>query len=298
VPEPPGGIDLDALVAIDVHTHAEVSAVTGRGSLAPELEHAVDEYSGIRDRQRPTVEQMAAYYRERRMMAVVFTVDATTAMGVPPVPNDEIAEAAHAHPDVLIPFGSVDPHLGRAAVREVHRLVDEQRVRGFKFHPTVQAFHPNDRLAYPVYEAIAEHGLIALFHTGQTGIGAGMPGGAGLRLKYSNPLAVDDVAADFPDMPIVLAHPSFPWQDEALAVATHKPQVHIDLSGWSPRYFPPQLVQYANTLLADKVLFGSDFPMITPDRWLADFETLDIKPEVRPKILKHNAARLLGLAQG
>jgi hypothetical protein len=241
---------------------------------------------------------MAAYYLERRMMAVVFTVDATTAMGVPPVPNDEIAEAAHAHPDVLIPFGSVDPHLGRAAVREVHRLVDELRVRGFKFHPTVQAFHPNDRMAYPVYEAIAEHGLIALFHTGQTGIGVGVPGGAGLRLKYSNPLAVDDVAADFPDLPIVLAHPSFPWQDEALAVATHKPQVHIDLSGWSPRYFPPQLVHYANTLLADKVLFGSDFPMITPDRWLADFETLDIKPEVRPKILKHNAARLLGLTEG
>jgi predicted TIM-barrel fold metal-dependent hydrolase len=297
MPGPVGGIDLDALVAIDVHTHAEVSAVTGRGSLAPELERAADEYFGIRDRQRPTVEQIAAYYRERRMMAVVFTVDATTAMGVPPVPNDEIAEAAHAHPDVLIPFASVDPHLGRAAVREVHRLVDEQRVRGFKFHPTVQAFHPNDRMAYPVYEAIAEHGLIALFHTGQTGIGVGVPGGAGLRLKYSNPLAVDDVAADFPDLPIVLAHPSFPWQDEALAVATHKPQVHIDLSGWSPRYFPPQLVHYANTLLADKVLFGSDFPMITPDRWLADFETLDIKPEVRPKILKHNAARLLGLSE-
>jgi uncharacterized protein len=293
-----GGIDLDALVAIDVHTHAEVSAVTGRGSLTPELERAADEYFGIRDRRRPTVEEMAAYYRERKMMAVVFTVDATTAMGVPPVPNDEIAEAAHAHPDVLIPFGSVDPHLGRAAVREVHRLVDEQRVRGFKFHPTVQAFHPNDRLAYPVYEAIAEHGLIALFHTGQTGIGAGAPGGAGLRLKYSNPLDVDDVAADFPELRIVLAHPSFPWQDEALAVATHKPQVHIDLSGWSPRYFPPQLVRYANTLLADKVLFGSDFPMITPDRWLADFEALDIKPEGRPKILKHNAARLLGLCDG
>jgi predicted TIM-barrel fold metal-dependent hydrolase len=297
MPGAAAGIDLDAVVAIDVHTHAEISAITGRGSLAPELERAADEYFGIRDRRRPTVEEMAAYYRERKMVAVVFTVDATTSMGVPPVPNDEIAAAAHAHPDVLIPFGSVDPHLGRAAVREVHRLVAEHQVRGFKFHPTVQAFHPNDRMAYPVYEAIAEHSLIALFHTGQTGIGAGVPGGAGLRLKYSNPLDVDDVAADFPDMPIVLAHPSFPWQDEALAVATHKPQVHIDLSGWSPRYFPPQLVHYANTLLADKVLFGSDFPMITPDRWLADFEALDIKPEVRPKILKHNAARLLGLSE-
>jgi len=289
------GIDLDAIVAIDVHTHAEVSAVTGRGSLSPELEDAANEYFGIHDRRRLTVDEMAAYYRERNMAAVVFTVDATTAMGVPPVPNDEIADAARAHPDVLIPFASVDPHLGRAAVREVHRLVDEQQVRGFKFHPNVQAFHPNDRMAYPVYEAIAEHGLVALFHTGQTGIGAGAPGGAGIRLKYSNPMDVDDVAADFPGLPIVLAHPSFPWQDEALAVATHKPQVHIDLSGWSPKYFPAQLVRYANTLLADKVLFGSDFPMITPDRWLADFEALEIKPDVRPKMLKHNAARLLGL---
>ena len=298
MPGATGTIDVDAVVAIDVHTHVEVSAVTGRGSLTPELERAADEYFGIRDTRRLTVDEMAAYYRERNMAAVVFTVDATTAMGVDPVPNDEIAAAANAHPDVLVPFASVDPHLGRAAVREVHRLVDEHRVRGFKFHPNVQAFHPNDRMAYPVYDALAEHGLVALFHTGQTGIGAGAPGGAGIRLRYSNPMDVDDVAADFPDLPIVLAHPSFPWQDEALAVATHKPQVHIDLSGWSPRYFPANLVRYANTLLADKVLFGSDFPMITPDRWLDDFEALDIKPDVRPKILKHNAARLLGLAGG
>jgi predicted TIM-barrel fold metal-dependent hydrolase len=106
---------------------------------------------------------------------------------------------------------------------------------------------------------------------------------------------IDDVAVDFPDMPIILAHPSFPWQDEALSVALHKPQVYIDLSGWSPKYFPPQLVQYANTLLRDKMLFGSDFPMITPDRWLADFEKIDIKPSVRPLILKDNAVRLFGL---
>jgi predicted TIM-barrel fold metal-dependent hydrolase len=108
-------------------------------------------------------------------------------------------------------------------------------------------------------------------------------------------MALDDVAADFPDLRIVTAHPSFPWQDEALAVATHKPNVHIDLSGWSPKYFPPLLVRYANTLLRHKVLFGSDFPLLTPDRWLADFDTLDIKPEVRPLILKDNAAKLLGL---
>ena len=288
-------IDIDAVVAIDMHAHVEVSALTGRGSLSPELEAAADEYFGVREAGRPTIHEMADYYRERSMAAVVFTVDCTTTMGVEPIPNDEIAEAAATHADVLIAFASVDPHLGRAAVREIHRSVDEHDVRGFKFHPNVQRFYPNDREVYPVYEAIAEHGRIALFHTGQTGIGAGLPGGAGIRLKYSNPMYVDDVAADFPDLDIILAHPSFPWQDEALAVATHKPRVHIDLSGWSPKYFPPQLVHYANSLLADKVLFGSDFPLITPDRWLKDFETLDIKEHVRPKILKHNAARLLGL---
>ena len=168
-------------------------------------------------------------------------------------------------------------------------------MRGFKFHPSLQAFFPNDRLAYPLYEEISSLGVPALFHTGQTGIGAGVPGGGRIRLKYSNPLDVDDVAADFPDLRIILAHPSFPWQDEALAVANHKPNVYIDLSGWSPKYFPPQLVRYANTLLREKVLFGSDFPLITPDRWIADFDKLDIKPEVRPLIMKDNAVRLLGL---
>jgi predicted TIM-barrel fold metal-dependent hydrolase len=108
-------------------------------------------------------------------------------------------------------------------------------------------------------------------------------------------MAVDDVAVDFPDLKIVLAHPSFPWQDEALSVAMHKPQVSIDLSGWSPRYFPPQLVRYAGTLLKDQVLFGSDYPLIKPDRWIADFRTIDIEPALHPRILKHNAARLLGL---
>jgi predicted TIM-barrel fold metal-dependent hydrolase len=159
----------------------------------------------------------------------------------------------------------------------------------------MKGFLPNDRMAYPLYEAVAETGKIALFHTGQTGVGAGMRGGNGMRLHYSNPVHLDDVAVDFPDMKIILAHPSFPWQEEALAVATHKPNVYIDLSGWSPKYFPPILVRYAKTLLKDKMLFGSDWPMITPERWLADFEKIEIREEVRPLILKSNAARLLGL---
>ncbi|MGB3444059.1 MAG: amidohydrolase family protein [Actinophytocola sp.] len=286
-------MNLDELVAVDMHVHVEVGA-DGRLSLPEYLMSGSAAYFKVAERTK-TVAEIAAYYRERRMAAVVFTVDAESATGHPPISSEEIAEACAEHADILIPFASVDPWRGNAAVRQARAMIERYGVRGFKFHPSVQAFHPNDPMVYPLYEVLAEHGAIALFHSGQTGIGAGLPGGGGIRLKYANPLLVDDVAADFPDLPIVLAHPSFPWQDEALAVATHKPTVHIDLSGWSPKYFPPQLVRYANTLLRDKVLFGSDFPVITPDRWLADFDTLEIKPEVRPMILKDNAVRLLGL---
>jgi hypothetical protein len=211
------------------------------------------------------------------------------------VTNEEIAELAAEHADVVIPFASIDPHSGAAGVQRVRDLVEHHGIRGFKFHPNEQAFFPNDPELYPLYRAIAQTGVPVVFHSGHTGVGAGRPGGGGVRLKYSNPMFVDDVAVDFPEMPIVLAHPSFPWQDEAISVALHKPTVHIDLSGWSPKYFPANLVQYSNTLLKERVLFGSDYPVITPDRWLADFERLDIKPEVRPLILKENAVRLLGL---
>jgi predicted TIM-barrel fold metal-dependent hydrolase len=152
-------------------------------------------------------------------------------------------------------------------------------------------------MAYKLYEVIAEYKLPAIFHTGHSGMGTGMRGGGGLRLKYSQPIHIDDVAVDFPDMTIIMAHPSWPWTDEALSIALHKSNVYIDLSGWMPKYFPPQLVQYANTQLREKMLFGSDFPLIAPERWIADFEKAPFKPEVRDLILKKNAIRALGLGK-
>ena len=285
-------LNLDDIVAIDVHTHAEVSRRTGEDGLKPEWRAAAAKYFG--EETLPTPDDVADYYRERKMMAVIFSVDAETVTGRKAVRNEEIAEVAAANPDVLIPFASVDPHKP-GAVEEAKRLIRDHGVRGFKFHPNIQAFFPDDRSVYPLYEAIAEAGLPALFHTGHSGIGTGLPGGGGVRLKYSNPMHLDDVAADFPELTIVMAHPSFPWQDEAISIALHKQQVYIDLSGWSPKYFSPNLISYANTLLRDRVLFGSDFPLITPDRWLADFAEADFKDEVRPLILKENAVKMLGL---
>jgi len=286
-------IDLSAITGIDMHVHVQ-SDSSGRRSLPQDLLDAMDAYFGHANRDL-TVDELADYYRERGLAAVVFTVDARTAMGVEPNSSAEIAELAARHADVLIPFGSVDPRTGAAALDLARELVEANGVRGFKFHPSLQAFDPSDPQFAPLWAAITVLGVPAIFHTGQTGVGAGLPGGYGIKLRYSNPMLLDDVAADHPGLTIVLAHPSVPWQDEALSMAAHKANVYIDLSGWAPKYFSPALVRQAGTLLQDKMLFGSDYPAISPDRWLADFAALDLKDAARPKILKDNAVRVLGL---
>jgi len=286
-------MNIDELVAFDVHTHAEVSCRQPADEYGREFDEAAMKY--FKSAARPTIAETIEYYRTRKMGFVMFAVDAEFEMGRRRIPNEEVAEAAAENPDVMLAFASIDPHKGRFGVREARRLIADFGVRGFKFHPTAQGFFPNDRMAYPLYEAIAEAKLPAIFHSGHSGIGTGLRGGGGLRLKYSNPIHIDDVAVDFPDMPIIIAHPSWPWQSEALSVCLHKPNVYIDLSGWSPKYFSPELVQHANTQLKRKLLFGSDFPLITPDRWIEDFKQAGFRPEVEPLILKENASGLLGL---
>jgi len=281
-------VNIQNLVAIDTHVHIE-SEPTGNAA-----EEAARKYFGNTGISYKRAD-LAEYYRSRKIGCVVFSVDEKIT-GRPPVPNEEVAAFAAENSDFMIAFASVNPMRGKAAVDEAKRLIKAGGIRGFKLHPPLQEFHANDKAAYPFYEVVAEAKLPVIFHTGHSGIGTGMPGGGGVRLKYGNPMDMDDVAVDFPDMPIILAHPSFPWQDEALSVCMHKPQVYIDLSGWSPKYFSPILIQYANSLLKKKMLFGSDYPMIAPDRWMADFAAINIKDEVRPLILKENAVRLFGFA--
>jgi predicted TIM-barrel fold metal-dependent hydrolase len=285
--------DLDKLVAIDTHVHVEQDG-HGCCSLDQELLDASAKYFKDDANRTPTVADLADHYRARNIGAVVFTVDATTALGHQALSSEEIIEGVAEHDDILLPFASVDPLADDAATRVKHLVA--LGAKGFKFHPSLQAFEPNDARYYPIYEAITEAGLPTVFHTGQTGIGAGLPGGRGIKLRYSDPMLLDDVAADFPELTVILAHPSVPWQDAAISMATHKANVFIDLSGWLPKYFPKQLVNAANRMLKHKVLFGSDYPVLSPDRWIESFDRdLDIRPEVRPLIMKDNAIGILGL---
>lgn len=237
------------------------------------------------------VEELAAKYKRLDILANILGRDARTATGQVEVENDYVASVVKKYPDTFMGFGSVDPWMGKVAIYEVERAVKELGLKGLKVEPYRSEFYLNDRRLYPLWEKIQELGVPIMTHTGTLH-------GAGHRhyLKYNRPIPyIDDLAADFPGLTIVGCHPSFPWQDEMLAVAAHKGNVHIELSAEWPKYFSANLIQYTNTFLQDKVMFGTGYPRIEPEDWLADFEAQSFTTEVKPKVLLKNAARLFGV---
>ena len=275
------------LKAIDMHAHIYT------GDRAKQQPMAAGVPSAAAHR-RISPDQMAEMYQRLEMMAVIFDVDQETRTGLK-ISNAETAEWVKKYPNTFIGYGSVDPWKGKAAVDEVSRCA-EMGLRGMKFQQATQAFEPSNSRFFPIYEACVRLSLPVIFHTGTTAIAAGTPGGGGLLLEYCRPIPyIDRVAAWYPELRIIMAHPAWPWHDEQLAVLRHKGNVYMDLSGWAPKYFPESVVHNANTLIQDKVFFGSDFPILTPERWLGEFAELPIKDTVRPKILLHNAAKFLNL---
>jgi predicted TIM-barrel fold metal-dependent hydrolase len=282
---------LTELQAIDTYVNPRTEEwIRALGERAGQM----DAYFGT-DTKPVSFSELADRYRRRQMMAVIVNADAETASGIPPVPNDLIAEAVKAHPDVFLGYGGIDPWKGKAAINELRRCRRELDLKGLKFHPGRQAFFPNDPRFYPIWEAAEEEGLVLLFHTGMMGGGARRPGGMGFKLKYTNPIYLDDIAADLPELTVIASHPSWPWQEESLAMARHKSNVFIDLSGWAPKYFPESLVHYAKHLIQDQVLFGSDWPVIPLERWLEEFDALGFEPDVKRKVMLENACRLFGI---
>ena len=269
--------------AIDLHVH-------------PPLPSGASSTGAISVGTAITPEEMAAKYEELDFFAMLLAINDETVSGVPYTANDEIAALVQRWPRRFLGFGSVDPHQGRRAVQEADRAVRDLGLRGLKFHAGMQRFWANDAQYYPLWEKAQELQVPVLFHTGTTLLGAGRPGGGGVQLGWTRPIpAIDAVAADFPGLSIIMAHPAWPWQDEQLAMLVHKPNCYMDLSGWSMQYVQPNLIQYANTLVQDRVLFGSDYPGFSLDRWLQDWKAAPFRDSVRRKILFDNANALLKL---
>jgi predicted TIM-barrel fold metal-dependent hydrolase len=242
-------------------------------------------------------EQMAQDFVQAGVKGILVGWDAETNTGEPAMSNDYVASMVKDHPEAFIgAYGSVDPWKGKLAVMEAERCITELGLMGIKFQAAAQGFYPNDRRFYPLWEKCVEVGASIQLHTGTTGLGAGMPGGAGIKLKYTRPIPyIDDLAADFPDLKIICLHPAYPWQDEAIAMAIHKPNVFFDLSGWLPKYFPEPLKKEIKGRLKDRVMFGSDYPVMPFERLFAAWDKEGYSAELMEKIYYKNAIRILDL---
>lgn len=217
---------------------------------------------------------------------VIFLRDDETYSGVPPA-NEWVAELAERHREHFIPFYALDPNKGEIAARILREAHRERGVMGVKIHPYAARMPPNDRRAYPLYKAAEELGVPVLFHTG--------PGPVGTRMSYCRPIYLDDVAIDFPDLKIIIAHFSGPWYMEAYALAWRHENVYVDIS-FHPeafiRHLPWELFE---ATIPDKILFGTDFPFNMPDERVEMVRRLPVSEDTKRRILGENARRLLGL---
>jgi uncharacterized protein len=283
---------LDEPRAIDVHAHQPTSEFLHDAG-GQMMQDAADRFGA--DLETDTYDNMIAEYREAGVgRAVLLGWDAETNTGNPPVPNDYVADVRDEYPEFFIGFGSVDP-LKDDCVEEAIRCVDDLDLSGFKFQQIAQGFDPSDPAHDELWATIEELGVPIVFHGGNSTLGACSPGGRGLKIKYGNPMLIDDVAAEHPDLQILIAHPAYPWEKEQLAICQQKGNVYMDLSGWMPRYIDDQVLHYAKTLLADKVMFGTDYPMIEPGPWLEQFGELAFDEAIQCKLLWENAEAFLGL---
>jgi len=262
--------------------------------------------------QQPYVDALAAYWNrawtaksepevvkdftDAGIEAILVALDLETTIGTRPCSNDFVSGMQKRHPDRIIQsWASVDPFKGEAATREAERAIRELGMMGFHFHPIMGRYAVNDRELYPLFEVINSLRVPVMIDVGTTGMGAGMPGGMGAKLRHAHPAAIDELAVDFPNLAIIAAHPGWPWVDEMTAVALHKGNVYWELSGWAPKYFPAQLKVDIRGRLKDKILFGSDYPSLPFDRLFREWDELGYSDDTKERIFHLNAERVLGL---
>jgi uncharacterized protein len=264
------------------------------------------------DAQGPYVEALATYWKrswsakseaeviqeftEAGVESCLVALDLETTVATPACTNDYVHAMWQRHPERIIQcWGTLDPFKGELAMREARKAVQQLGFVGFHFHPIMQHFAVNDRRFYPLFELIDELKAAVMIDVGTTGMGAGMPGGMGARIRHAHPSAIDDLAADFPNLKILMAHPGWPWVDETTAVALHKGNVYWEMSGWAPKHFPASLKIDMRARLQDKVMFGSDYPSMPYARILKEWTELGYSDAVMEKIFHQNAERVLGL---
>lgn len=225
--------------------------------------------------------------------AVILPIDLTKTRGTTLYTNTQVAELCAMSPR-LIGFASVDPHHSQPD-QMLSRAVEELGLRGLNLDPSLQEFYPDDKSLYPLYERAQSLNIPVLFHAGMTWA----PGG---RLKYGHPLRFEDVAADFPNLKVVLAHLAWPWVVDAVALALKYPNVYLDTSAL---YFdnPHDFIKFAMTVqvpltvfersLRKQIVFGSNYPRVEIKNMARAVRAVGFSPDCLDLIFRGNAEKLL-----
>jgi predicted TIM-barrel fold metal-dependent hydrolase len=243
-------------------------------------------------------DEVIGEFRAAGVEAVLVAFDIESATGAPPCTNDYVAAMRDRHKDVVLQaWAAVDPLKKDAALEEARHAIEDLGMLGFHFHPIVGRYAVDDLRLQPLFDLIDGLKVPVMIDVGTTGMGAGLPGGLGSKLRHAHPLAIDELASEFPNLTIIAAHPGWPWVEEMTAVALHKGNVYWELSGWAPKYFPESLKKDIRGRLRDKVMFGSDYPSLPYDRIMREWEELGYSTEVMEAVFHGNAERVLPLAR-
>lgn len=210
------------------------------------------------------------------------------------IPNEIVAGLVAEYPERFLGFAGVDPHKGREAVEELERWVAGEGFRGAMISPWEHLLFSDDERYWPVYEKCVELDIPIWIH-------ASVNFSPQIPLEYGHPLRLDRVAVRYPELKIIAGHAGWPWVLEMVAVAWRHRNVYMDISGVRQRYMGMPdtgwgpLIHYGNSVLQDRILFGTAWPLLALDRAVDDVRGLPLKDEVRAKWLGENARRLLGL---
>ncbi|MFP6710973.1 MAG: amidohydrolase family protein [Rhodospirillales bacterium] len=242
-----------------------------------------------------TEEEVIAEFTEAGVESCLVALDLETTIGTPPCGNDYVHAMWKRNEGRIIQcWGTVDPFKD-TAIEEAKHAIEDLGLMGFHFHPIMQHFAVNERQFYPLFETINALKVPIMVDVGTTGMGAGMPGGMGAKIRHAHPSSIDELAADFPDLNIICAHPGWPWIDEMTAVALHKGNVYWEMSGWAPKYLPDDIKRDIRGRLKDKVMFGSDYPSMPYERLFREWGEIGYTDEILEKFYHKNAEELLGL---
>jgi len=247
-----------------------------------------------------TEEQMAAYLRANQVKTILdfgFTKNLSIEE-VKPLHDYAIETQAKFSDCIFGNWLQMDPRLGQAAADELERCIQASKgFVGFCVSGSGTGFAASDPIYHPIYEVLQAHNRPALVLVGHTGAGAGLRGGAGIKLDLCHPRYIDELAIDFPDLQIISGRPAWPWQDDMISIMIHKPNVWSEVHGWSPKYFTDPFKKEIRSRLKDRVMFGADYPLFRYERLVQDWKDLGYTDDILERVFHRNAERLFGIKE-